>query len=69
MLMKTLKKLKLVQLSHEELNKKELNKIRGGGCCVCSCSAGYLNTQDTGNAGNQYGVVHDQGGYGSGSFG
>jgi len=67
--MKTLKKLKLVQLSRTELSKMELNRIRGGGCCVCSCSAGYLSTVDTGNSGNQYGVVHDGGGYGNGSFG
>lgn len=68
--MKKLKRLNLTQLSSEELSRREQNKLRGGSsCCICSCTSGYLGTGDTGNAGNSSGVIHDGGGYGSGSFG
>mgnify|MGYP003275822239 CR=1 FL=1 len=67
--MKKLGRLKLTQLSSEELSKREQNKLRGGyTCCICSCTSGFLGTADTGNAGNRTGVEHDGGGYGSGAF-
>ena len=40
--MKTLKKMKLAQLSKVELEKREMNKISGGApgeCCVCGYDA------------------------------
>ena len=33
--MKQVRKLKLSQLSKNELEKKELKKLKGGGCCIC----------------------------------
>jgi len=67
--MKKIGKLKLTALSNADLEKREMNKLLGGtNCCICSCGE-WLSTLDTGNAGNISGVVHDQGGYGSGSYG
>lgn len=42
--MKTLKTLKLNQLSKSELEKKELNYLSGGLSCGCSCSGDPTNT-------------------------
>jgi len=38
--MKTLKKIKLNQLSKAELENREMNALRGGACsgCTCGCS-------------------------------
>lgn len=52
--MKTLGKLKLTQLSKAELEKRELNKISGGGpgeCCVCAHG-------DTNHVANQSGGLY-----------
>lgn len=67
--MKKVSTLKLSVLSLNDLEKRKMNKLLGGGnCCICTCGV-ILSTLDTGNAGNQSGVVHPAGGYGSGSFG
>lgn len=67
-IMKTLQKLKLAQLSREELSKKELNKIRGGGCCICSCGgpSGIVENAGANNSGSLY---SPGGGVGTGSYG
>ncbi|MDR2407837.1 MAG: TIGR04149 family rSAM-modified RiPP [Bacteroidales bacterium] len=60
--MKRIKKLKLTQLSEVELEKKELNKLRGGNCCGCE-NIGAIS----GNWTNDY--LPDSGGAGVGSYG
>ena len=66
--MKEISKLKLVNLSNRELAKKELNKIRGGGCCICGCQ-GPSSTMDNASANNAGGLYSPGGGYGNGAFG
>lgn len=39
--MKQVRKLKLSQLSKNELEKKELKKLKGGGCCSANASANH----------------------------
>lgn len=41
--MKQVRKLKLSQLSKNELEKKELKKLKGGGCCICGGGGGSAN--------------------------
>jgi natural product precursor len=41
--MKRLKTVKLTRLSESELGKKELNKLKGGGCCICGAGGGTDN--------------------------
>lgn len=51
--MKTLGKLKLNQFRKAELEKRELNALKGGCSCKCACGGGsddYLNTKT--NAGS-----------------
>lgn len=68
--MKKIGKLKLTALSNADLEKREMNKLLGGtNCCICSCTTEYLSSLNAGNSGNASGVVHDQGGYGSGAYG
>lgn len=38
--MKTLKKIKLTQLSKAEMDEREMNSLKGGGCDTCSCAGG-----------------------------
>ena len=64
--MKEMKKLKLVQLSQQELDKKDLNKLRGGGCCICACNP--ADTMENASANNASDLSSDGGGYGNGSF-
>ena len=68
-IMKEIKKLKLVNLSSSELAKKELNKLRGGGCCICGCPypdiSGTMTNAGANNAGDKY---YAGGGYGNGDF-
>ncbi|HCC53076.1 MAG TPA: rSAM-modified peptide [Porphyromonadaceae bacterium] len=69
--MKKLKKLKLTYLSNNELGKKELNKLRGGGCCICGCrywDTGGSSTMGNGGANNSGNLESPGGGYISGSL-
>ena len=52
--MKELKRLKLVQLSKDELKSKEMNILKGGINNCCGCGYGYPNA-----------VANDAAGYGS----
>lgn len=64
--MKTISKLKLNQLSKAELERRDLNQIKGGECC-CSCAcAGPSSTSDNARSNQGYGVAGDKE-YGSGS--
>lgn len=68
--MKQLKKLKLSNLSMNELDKRELNRLRGGGvCCICgSCGSDTLDAiMRNANANNAGGQYSPGGGYGNGS--
>lgn len=64
--MNTLKKIKLSNLSKDELGKRELNRLLGGAnCCICSCPSNAA--KDTG--GNSLKSSDDSGaGYGVGSY-
>jgi len=61
--MKKLRKINLVKLSKDELDKRELGKLLGGETC-CICGYGPANT-NANNAGN---LSSPGGGYGTGSF-
>lgn len=61
--MKKVKKINLVNLSKDEMNKKELGKLLGGTTC-CICGHGPKNTIAN-NAGD---LSTPGGGYGTGSF-
>lgn len=63
--MKTLKKLKLAELNKVKMEKQELNKLRGGGCCICGCKNGSSNNGTANNAGSKYSPA---GGAGNGAF-
>ncbi len=68
--MKKLNKLKLSNLSREELDKRELNRLRGGGvCCICgtNCSGSIEALMRNANANNAGGLSSYGGGYGNGS--
>jgi natural product precursor len=43
--MKKLGKLKLSQLSKEEMEKREMNNLRGGDYCVTNCGCEYAGDQ------------------------
>jgi natural product precursor len=43
--MKKLGKLKLSQLSKEEMEKREMNNLRGGDYCASLCSCAYAGEQ------------------------
>jgi len=47
--MKNLGKLKLNQLNKAEIEKREMNALRGGGGCVCGClySGGQCSSGDS----------------------
>ncbi|MFV0271364.1 MAG: TIGR04149 family rSAM-modified RiPP [Macellibacteroides fermentans] len=56
--MKTLGKLKLNQFRKAELEKREMNILKGGCSCKCACSGGdgALNTKD--NTGSSSAVAY-----------
>ncbi len=61
--MKKIKKLKLNQLSKDELGKREMNYIKGGDCC-CGCwyaGSGGSSTYDNGMANLNGGGLHSSG--------
>ena len=69
--MKKIGKLKLNQLSKAELEKREMNSLKGGSACVCTCynpNGGYADTNSISSA--NYGWEHtcntcvSTGGYG-----
>ncbi len=62
MFMKNLKKLTLVRLSEVELEKKDLKKLKGGGCCICGAGGNTANASAN-HAGDLY---SPGGGYGWG---
>jgi natural product precursor len=67
--MREVQKLKLVQLSQSELDKKEMNKLRGGGCCICGCKTSpTMDNAASNNLGDKI-PADGGGGYGNGSFG
>ncbi|MDR2921365.1 MAG: TIGR04149 family rSAM-modified RiPP [Tannerella sp.] len=66
--MNEMKKLKLTRLSKAELDKKDMNKLRGGGCCICGCY-GPSGTGDNAGYNNSGSLSSPWGGYGNGSFG
>lgn len=45
--MKKLSRLKLTTLHNEELNKKEQNTLKGGGCFWCSCGCSYAGDKES----------------------
>lgn len=61
--MKKLRKINLVKLSKDELDKRELGKLLGGETC-CICGHGPANTY----ANNSGDLSSPGGGYGTGSF-
>ena len=61
--MKKLKKINLVKLSKEELDRREQGKLLGGETC-CICGYGIQNAI----ANNAGGLYSPGGGYGNGSF-
>lgn len=63
--MKKLPKLKLNRLCNEDLQKREMNAIKGGKCCVCGCR-GVSNDWDNGNANIAHGYYPADGGQGQG---
>lgn len=64
--MKLLSKLKLNQLSKNELEKREMLHLNGGDCfCTCACS-GSSSTDDNCDANHTYGIEGDKT-YGSGN--
>ena len=59
-----MKKLKLNVLSEGNLSKLEMNQVKGGTCCGCSCyyaGSGGSSTNDNGNANNASGLVSSKG--------
>lgn len=63
--MKKLKKINLVSLSKDEINKRELSKLLGGTtCCICGNPSNSWNT----NMNNASDLSSPGGGYGTGSF-
>lgn len=67
--MQSIKKIKLVSLSKDELGKRELSKLIGGAtCCICGC-AGSTGTMANASANNVVDLTTPGGGYGTGSFG
>ena len=56
--MKTLGKIKLNALNQNELEKREMNSLKGGNCCVCSCY--YAGQGGSSNQANS-GANHDNG--------
>lgn len=70
--MKTIGKLKLSTLNQTQLNKNELNRLKGGSrCCICGCPGGSSPSTDNGsgmlNSGSS-GSYSPGGGIGSGSY-
>jgi natural product precursor len=67
---KELKKINLVNLSKNELQKKELNKLLGGeNCCICGCNGGSTGDNRDANYGDgASGLSSPEGGYGTGAF-
>lgn len=63
--MKKLPKLKLNRLCNEDLQKREMNTIKGGKCCVCGCR-GVSSDWDNGNANIAHGYVPADDLYGQG---
>ena len=56
--MKKLKKLKLNALSEVSLEDKEMNALRGGSCCTCSCyweDQGGSSSSDNSSANSKIG--------------
>lgn len=63
--MKKVKKISLVNLSKDEMNKRELSKLLGGYyevCCICGYGRANMN------ANNAADLSSPGGGYGTGSF-
>ena len=61
--MKKINKIKLSSLSNEDLNKREMNKLLGGGlCCICNC-VGINTSLDLGNDNHYRGIPDDWGSY------
>ena len=55
--MKSLKKLRLVDMNKDELQKKTMSELRGGNGDTCGCGcAGTANVHDNGMANALYGL-------------
>ena len=54
--MKKLSKIKLTQLSQNELESRQMGSLLGGGCCACACAG--LSSDIMNN------YFNDEGGYG-----
>ena len=72
--MKKLGKLKLNQISKADMEKREMNLLRGGDrCCICGCRGSSSNSENSGAniRGGAGGYVPGDGGGGGGygSFG
>lgn len=55
--MKKIERLKLNQLSKTELERRELNNLKGGtNCCICGCQgpSGSVDNSNANIAGNKY---------------
>ncbi|MDR1199890.1 MAG: TIGR04149 family rSAM-modified RiPP [Prevotellaceae bacterium] len=47
-----MKKIKLNILAKNTIKEKEMNQIKGGGCCACGCM--YVNQGGSGTIDNHY---------------
>lgn len=66
--MKKLKKINLINLSKDELKKRELSRLVGGAnCCICHCNDDVAAIS-IGGTSNNFGIQDPAGGYGTGSF-
>jgi natural product precursor len=56
--MKTLGKLKLNQFRKAELEKREINALRGGCYCKCACAGGSSDLNTGSNGGSSSAVAY-----------
>jgi natural product precursor len=56
--MKTLGKLKLNQLRKAELEKREMNALKGGCSCKCVCAGGWDHLNTSSNTGSSSAVAY-----------
>ena len=59
--MKSLKLLKLNQISKAELAQREMSFLLGGDCQQCACGCSGSNTYDNGGANSQNGYTYSAG--------
>jgi natural product precursor len=65
--MKTIKSLKLNQISKAELKNREMNFLMGGDCKQCACGCSVASTHTNGGANATYGYTYTEGWEGGGN--